>query len=150
MTKHTKRVLLASGLAPWVVVVVAAAWSLYYSTPQQASPGRPKEWEFVFCFTIYGVPTAYLSLVFGVPVYYLLRHYGLATYWTMSVAGLVLSLPAVLFFGLGGWGTLHMLIFLPPFGLAVALFFLWLVKPRLKKDAEPSTGGNAAPPRASA
>ena len=74
MTAHAKRVLLAAGIAPWGVVVVSLLWAIWYHA---TSPGSTPElvvfpdkiWEFVLLYSLYGVPTAYLSLIWFLPLY---------------------------------------------------------------------------------
>jgi hypothetical protein len=144
--------MLGAAIAPWAVVIVSSAWAVWYfatsprSTPQNlVFPDPDKPWEFVLLFSIYGIPTAYLSLIVFLPLYYVARHFGAVSYWSIVAAGLLTCLPAALFYGRPSYVFARTLIFLLPFGAVVAICFLWFIR----RKAEPSAGGNAAAPRAS-
>ena len=142
MTTHSKRVALAGALAPWTVVAVSAVWALWeFSSPARAALQGVRPWEFILLFSIYGVPTAYVSLVLFLPLYYLARHLGFASYATMVAAGLLTCLPAALFYGRPYYRLVHSLVFLLPFGAAVATGFLWIVR----RGAEPGASPNGGP-----
>jgi len=140
MTRPSERVFGAAMIAPWAVVVVAALWSVWYcattprSTPQTlVFPDPTAPWEFVFLFSLYGVPTAYLSLVFFLPLYYLLRRFHLISYWTIIAVGLLVCIPAALIYG--RYDFPRILFFLLPYGAAVSAFFLWITKRTPNKGA---------------
>ena len=135
MPKNSERIFGAALIAPWAVVVVSALWSVWYcatsprSTPQTlVFPDPTAPWEFVFLFSLYGVPTAYLCLVFFLPLYYILRHFRLISYWTIIAVGLLVCLPAALFYGRTSYDFPRILVFLLPYGAAVSACFLWITK----------------------
>ena len=141
MTPSAKQTVLAAVLAPWSVVVVCVVWSLWNLVASIGHPPQPnvfpdpkQPWEFVLIFSLYGVPTAYLSLVIFLPIYFLLRHFTVASYWTVILAGLLTCLPSAFFYGVFA----RTLFFLLPFGAAVALSFLWIVRRGTNTKAEPS------------
>jgi len=133
-------------IAPFAVVVVSALWAVWYcvttprSTPETlVIPDPTAPWEFVFLFSLYGVPTAYLSLVFFLPLYYLLRRLHLISYSTIIAAGLLVCIPAAIFFGRSSYDFDRILVFLLPYGAAVSASFLWISK-RLPNRCGPSDG----------
>ncbi len=151
MTAHGKRVLLGAVTAPWAVVIITLLWAVWYfstsprSTPHDlVFPNPDKPWEFVLLFSIYGIPTAYLSLIVFLPFYYIARHFGAVSYWTAAAAGVLTCLPAALFYGLPAHMFLRILLFLLPFGVGVAICFLWIVRRRAEPSAPPN-GGPAEP-----
>jgi hypothetical protein len=146
MTPHAKRVLLAAGIAPWVVIVASLLWGIWYCA---SSPRSTSEivvfpdtiWEFVLVYSICGVPTAYLSLIVFLPLYYAVHHFGFVSYWTVAVAGLLTCLPAALLYGWPSYAFVGTLVFLLPFGAAVAMCFLWILRQGAESGASP-TGGS--------
>ena len=135
MTAHTKQLVLAAVIAPWAVVGVASLWSAWYfftatrSTPEHLvfpDPDRP--WEFVLLFSMYGVPTAYLTLLVLLPLYVVARHFGVVSYLTMGGAGLIMCVPAALYYGRPSYVFWTTLTFLLPFGIAVGICFLWIIR----------------------
>ena len=149
VTAHGKRVVLAAVTAPWAVVIVTALWAIWYfatspgSTPHNlVFPNPDKPWEFMLLFSIYGIPTAYLSLILFLPLYYIARHFRAVSYWSIAAAGLLTCVPAALFYGRPAHMFTRMLLFLLPFGLGVAICFFWIVKRR----AEPDGAGNSHRP----
>ena len=147
MTAHVKRVLFAAVTAPWTVVIIASLWAIWYfattprSTPDNlVFPNPDKPWEFVLLFSIYGIPTAYLSLIVFLPLYFLARHFGVFSYWTLAAAGLLTCLPAALFYGRPSYTFTRILMFLLPFGVGVASCFWWIVKRRAEPGAPPNGG----------
>ena len=122
-------------IAPWAVVLVSVLWAVWYSATAPHStpdtlvfPDPTKPWEFVFLFSLYGVPTAYLSLVFFLPLYYVLRRLRLISYWTIIAVGLLACIPAALFYGRSGYDFPRILLFLLPYGAAVSACFLRITK----------------------
>jgi len=143
MTPHSKRVVLAASVAPWVVVVVCAAWALWeFSNPGRTALQGMRPWEFILLYSIYGIPTAYISLAVFLPMYYLARHFRIASYWNMLAAGLVTCVPAALFYGRPYYVFVRTLLFLLPFGAAVAVCFLWIVR---RGAAASPNGGPTGP-----
>ena len=130
MTLHTKRVALAAALAPLMVVVVCATWALWeFSTPERAARQGVRAWEYILIYCMYGIPTAYISLIVFLPAYYLVRHFRVASYWTMLAAGLVTCVPAALFYARPYYHHfVRILVFLLPFGATIAMSFLWIVR----------------------
>lgn len=105
MTKNSGRIIIAAALtAPWATVVVSAIWAGWYGattprfTPENlVYPDPDAPWEYVFLFSIYGIPTAYLSLVFFLTIYSILCQIRLISYRTIIAAGLLVCVPAALF-----------------------------------------------------
>jgi hypothetical protein len=151
MTAHAKRVVLAAAVVPWTVIVVSflvqlVSYALAPKTPPPAGtlvwpdPRKPVEWvQVAILFCVYGIPTAYVSLLVFVPIYYIVRHVHAVSYLTMLAAGGVTCLPAALFFGgprglLGSFAAA--MTTLLPFGVVAAACFLWIIR----------RAGNAEPP----
>ncbi len=137
--------MLAAITAPLAVVpisVVRAVW--YFATsPRSTSemmvfPDPDAPWEFVALFSMYGVPTAYVSLAIFLPLYFLTRRITVVSYPVVMVLGLVTCFPASLFYGHGG--LVRTLIFLLPYGAAVAALFLWMVRRRSNQSVHRSFG----------
>ena len=146
MTAHAKRVLRATATAPWAVVIVSLLWGVWhYATSPRSTPENlvypDKLWEFLLLYSVYGIPTAYLSLIVFLPLYYVARHFGAVSYPTVAAAGLLTCLPAALIYGQPSYLFTSTLIFLLPFGAAVATFFLWIVR----RGAEPGASPNGGP-----
>jgi hypothetical protein len=136
-------------IAPWAVVIVSSLGAIWHyatsprSTPETLvfpDPGKP--WEFVLLFSFYGIPTAYLSLIVFLPFYYMAARLNVVSYWTMIAAGLVTCLPAALFYGRPQYVFARTLVFLLPFGAAVAVCFLWIIR----RGAEPGAAPSRCPP----
>jgi hypothetical protein len=136
LTKNTGRMIAAALIAPWATVLVSAIWAVWYSatTPRSTPeslvfPDPAAPWEFVFLYSIYGIPTAYLSLVFFLPIYSILCHLRLISYRTIIAVGLLVCVPAALFYGRSaGDDFRRILLFLLPYGAAVSACFLWITK----------------------
>lgn len=142
--------LLAAAIAPWAVVIVSSIWAVwYYATSPRSTPGDyvfpdpTAPWEFVALFSLYGIPTAYLSLGFFLPLYFLARHFKVVSYLTMIAAGLLTCLPAALFYGRPDHVFVRILVFLLPFGAAIGMCFHWIMK-RCGEPCAPPNGGPAA------
>src|SRR2546422_397995 len=119
--------MLAAATAPWAVVIVSSLWSIwFYATSPRSTPQNPvfpdpdKPSEFVLLFSLYGIPTAYLSLIVFLPLYYVARHFSVVSYLSILAAGLLTCLPAAVFYG-RGYGFIRILVFLLPYGAAVAM-----------------------------
>jgi hypothetical protein len=140
MESHGEKVMFAAITAPLAVVPTSAAWAVwYYATSPRSTPDAlvfpdpDKPWEFVLLFSMYGMFTAYLSLPIFVSLYYGIRHFSFISYPAMIVAGLFTCIPAAFFYG-RSHDFARILVFLLPFGAAVAALFLWM----MRRNAEPS------------
>ena len=153
MTAHAKRVEIAALAAPWTVVVVSSLWAIWYfvtsprSTPENlVFPDPDKPWEFVLLFSMYGVPTAYVSLAVFLPLYLLARRVKAASYPVVIGLGLLTSLPAAWFYGRPDYVLVRTLVFLMPYGVVAALCFHWIVRRRANVDGEQDAAPNSRPP----
>ena len=153
MRAHAKRFQIAALAAPWSVVVVSSLWAIWYfltstrSTPENlVFPDPDKPWEFVFLFSMYGVPTAYLSLAVFLPLYFLADRTKAASYPVVIGLGLLSSLPAAGFYGRPDYVFLRTLGFLMPYGVVAALCFLWIVRRRANGSGEQGGAPNSRPP----
>lgn len=130
--------MLAAITAPLAVVPITVVWAIwYYATSTRSTPERmvfpdpDAPWEFVAIVSLYGVPTAYVSLAIFLPLYFLTLRFTTASYLVVMTLGLVTCFPAALFYGHGGF--MRILVFLLPYGTAVAALFLWM----LRRNVEP-------------
>ena len=151
MKHHTKRLIIASLVTPWVVVPVTAVYSLWYLATWLNKPlpdpgvtliwPHPfKPWESIFLYSVYGVPTAYASLILiGVPCYLVAKKFNLFSFSAAIVAAVLACIPAAAFFG-----TSHrfwpMFGFLLLFGVPLSVVFTWIMKDK----AERGGGGQPA------
>ena len=132
MKSHTKRLILASLVTPWIVVPVTGLFAAWYFISWIGKPlpdpgvtliwPHPfKPWETVFLYSLYGVPTAYLSLLLiGLPCYFIARRLALLSFATAICAALLACVPAAAFFGryYNFWSTY---LFLLCFGVPLSV-----------------------------
>ena len=137
--------MLAAITAPLAVVPITMVWAVWYyatsprSTPEMmVFPDPDAPWEFVAIFSMYGVPTAYVSLAVFLPLYFLTRRLTPASYPVVMALGLVTCFPAALFYGHGAF--VRILIFLLPYGAAVAALFLWMLRRIVEPVSSPNAG----------
>ena len=156
MKTGTKRIIFAFAVAPLAVILLNTGFSIYFlieslfepppSPNTLVWPDPRKPWEFVFLFSLYGVPTAYLTLpIIWYPIYGLIRKMKKVNGISVILLAGVCSIPAILFLGrpysLGSFGSLA--VFLVPHGIAVSFAFLWLSGRKLTNQAELGGAGNA-------
>lgn len=148
MDLPTKRLIKASLITPWVVMPVAALYSLWYllswigkPLPDPSvsliwpHPFRP--WESIFLYSLYGVPTAYLSLLaVGLPCYFIARKLNKLGYSTAIFAAVLACIPAAAFYG-GAYSFWVVYRFLILFGVPLALAFTWMVKVKAEPPHSP-------------
>ena len=153
MTAHTKRAEIAALTAPWTVIIVSSLWAIWYfftsprSSPENlVFPDPDKPWEFVFLFSMYGVPTAYLSLAVFLPLYLLAHRAKGASYPVVIGLGLLSCLPAAWFYGRPDYVFVRTLVFLMPYGAVAAVYFLWIVRRRGNVEGEQGGAPHSRPP----
>jgi len=144
MKTHTKRLIFASLVTPWVVVPVTILFALWHLI---AWIGKPlpdpgvvmiwphpfKPWETVLLYSVYGVPTAYISLlIIGLPCYFIAKKMRLLSLATAVCAARLACIPAAAFYGRDYhfWSTYWFLIC---FGVPLAVTFGLIIK----EKAEP-------------
>lgn len=152
MKKGTKRIIFAFALAPLAVILVNTGFSVYFliesffepppSPNALVWPDPKKPWEFVFLFSLYGVPIAYLTLpIIWYPLYGLLKKGKKVNSISIILLAAACSIPAIVLFGRPhSFGSIA--VFLIPHGLAVSFAFLWLSGLKLTTRAEPDAVGN--------
>lgn len=149
MKRHTKRLIAASLITPWVVIPGTVLYSLWYLATSLGEPlpdpsitliwPHPfKPWESIFLYSLYGVPTAYASLLLiGLPCYFVARKLNLLSFAAAILAAVLACIPAAVIFGRSGnfWS---MFVFLLLFGVPLAVVFTWIMKDK----AEQGSGGS--------
>ena len=143
MKNHTKRLIIASLVTPWVVVPVTILYSLGLLVAQRGKPLPPpdvtvlfpnplKPWESIFLYSLYGVPTAYLSLLLiGIPCYLVARKFKLLSLTSAILVAILGCIPAAVFFGRSYdfwssfWPTYGFLLL---FGIPMAVAFTLMMK----------------------
>ena len=151
MKKGTKKTIIAFALAPLAVILVNTGFSAYllieslFEPPPSPNtlvwPDPQKPWEFVFLFSLYGVPTAYLTLpIIWYPLYSLMRKIKKVNCMSIILLAVACSIPAIVFFG-RPHSFCGIAVFLIPHGLAVSFAFLWLSGLKLTNQAEPVASG---------
>lgn len=109
------------------------------------SPHPFKPWESIFLYSMYGIPTAYISLLLiGLPCYFVAKKLHLLSYAAAILAAVLACIPAAVFFGRSGsfWS---MFVFLLLFGIPLALVFTWIMQKPAEQDAaeQPATAGES-------
>jgi len=147
MKCHTRKLLKASLITPWMVLPISALFSLYYlctwigkPLPDPAVtliwPHPFKPWARVMLYSLYGVPTAYAALLLiGIPCYLAARKMNMLSRKTALCAALLASIPAAFVYG----GTDHfwkLFAFLILFGIPIACVFAWFMKDGETKNGE--------------
>lgn len=139
MTPNTKRLITATLVTPWGVVPVAALYSLWYFATWLGKPlpdpavtliwPHPfKPWESILLFSMYGVPTAYVSmLVIGLPCYFLAKKFNVFSLTSAILAAVVACIPAAAIYGRSYhfWSIFGFLLL---FGIPMAIIFTWILK----------------------
>lgn len=149
MTPHTKRLIIATLITPWVVVPVTALYSLWYlatwlgkSLPDPSVtllwPHPFKPWESIFLFSLYGVPTAYAALLLiGLPCYFFVKNINYLSYTAAIFTAVLACIPAAAFYGRTShfWPIFGFLLF---FGVPMAIIFAWILnKPNKTAHTNP-------------
>jgi hypothetical protein len=134
MKRHSKKLIIASLVTPWVVVPVTALYSLWYLVSWLGKPlpspdvtlifPHPfKPWESIFLYSLYGVPAAYVSLLLiGLPCYFVARRLNRLSFTTTMLAAILTCIPAAAFFGKGSnfWSMYGFLLL---FGIPLSVAF---------------------------
>jgi uncharacterized membrane protein YhaH (DUF805 family) len=135
VTANAKRIEIAALTAPWSVIAVSVLWAVWHfftsarSTPETVVfPDPDKPWQYVMLFSMYGVPTAYVSLAIFLPLYLMARRLHAASFPVVIALGILTCLPAAWFFGRTEYAFTRTLLFLVPYGVAAALCFHWIVR----------------------
>ena len=148
MTPHTKRLIIATLITPWVVVPVTALYSLWYmatwlgkTLPDPAVtllwPHPFKPWESIFILSLYGVPTAYVALLLiGLPCYFFAKGTNYLTYTAAIFTAVLACIPAAAVYG-GVYDFWRMFGFLLIFGIPMAIIFAWILN-KPNKAAHPT------------
>jgi len=146
MKSHAKRLIVASLVTPWIVVPVTGIFAAWYyiswigkSLPDPGVtlmwPHPFKPWETVFLYSLYGVPTAYLSLLFiGLPCYFIARKLGLLSFTTAICVGIIACIPAAALFGqyYNFWPTFLLLLC---FGIPLSVTFALIANEKIRTGA---------------
>ena len=157
MNPISKNPLKAVLLAPWSVVLVNIAFSLLFlghsllegpkPSGTLAFPNPHKPWEFVFLFSLYGLPTAYITLLlFFLPVYSFARKLKIHENWTVLLAAIICSIPSIVLWG-DGRRFWNLAAFLIPHGIAVSFTYIWIL--RKERKNEPNQAAHTTPASAS-
>jgi len=148
MTSHTKQLIIATLITPWVVVPVMALYSLWYmatwlgkSLPDPAVtllwPHPFKPWETIFLFSLYGVPTAYVALLLiGLPCYFFAKCAGYLSYTAAIFTAVLTCIPAAAVYG-GVYDFWRIFGFLLFSGVPMAIIFAWILN-KPNKTAHPT------------
>jgi hypothetical protein len=139
MTRPGKPLIKAILIAPWVVLPVTAVYAagrliswlgkpLPDPSVTMLFPHPFKPWETICLYSLYGVPTAYASLLLvGLPAYLVAEKRNQVSVPAALLASVLACIPAALFFG-GFHNFWQMLGFLLLNGVPIALVFLWLAR----------------------
>ena len=139
MKCHTKRLIKATLITPWVAVPVSALYSLWHLVswlgkplPDPAitmiSPNPFKPWEAILLYSLYGVPTAYVSLlVIGLPCYFFAKKLNALSFLAVIFAAVAACIPAAILYG-GSYHFWPMFGLLLTFGVPMAITFAWILK----------------------
>ena len=131
------RIIAAVFLSPVICcTAVNLVFSLFYYVQQRLGPpplpntmvfpDPTKPFEFVMLFSIYGIPTALITLaIFWLPCFLALRKRGKSSPAAVFLLSVILSLPALLVFQAFRAGP-FLVSFLLMHGLAVGFGFVWL------------------------
>jgi hypothetical protein len=150
MKSHTKRLITACFITPWVVIPVTALYSLWYLATWLGKPlldpsgtliwPHPfKPWESIFLYSLYGIPTAYVSLLLiGLPCYFVARKLNLLSFVSAILAAVLACIPAAVIFG-RSYNFWSMFVFLLLFGIPLAVVFTWIMKDKAEQDVAPNT-----------
>ncbi len=152
MKRHTKRLIIASLVTPWVVIPMTALYSLWYLATWLGKPlpdpsitliwPHPfKPWESVFLYSLYGVPTAYVSLILiGLPCYLVAKKLNIFSFSVAIVAAVLACIPAAAFFG-SNYNFWSLFGFLLLFGVPLSVVFTRIVKDKAEQGGtgQPAT-----------
>ena len=145
MKPHTKRLIIASLVTPWVVVPITVLYSIWYLATWLDKPlpepgvrliwPHPfKPWETIFLYSLYGVPTAYVSLaLIGLPCYFVARKLNLSSSSAAILTAVLACIHAAAFFG-RSYNFWSMFGFLLLFGVPLSIVFMRIVKDKAEQD----------------
>ncbi len=158
MKRHTRKLIIASLETPWVVVPITVIYSLWYLATWLDKPlpdpgvrliwPHPfKPWESIFLYSLYGIPTAYISLVLiGLPCYFVARKLNLFSFSAAILTAVLACIPAAAFFG-SSYNFWSMFGFLLLFGVPLSVVFTQIMKDKAEQDGadQPATAPESKP-----